>query len=140
MTLRHPGGLDSGLRVVSWSQSTGRQLDAVSGVGDERRAGAGVPTVPVNGGRADEDQSTGGVRVQRKALVTVGIVLGVSALLVIAIFPAAPLWARLGVKPVCIQGSDLAHLRFVACPETGARPQAVTPSPLKAGAHPLDCR
>ncbi len=66
---------------------------------------------------------------KRKTRIIVGIVIGVLLLLFIIIGPAAPLWARLGVKPVCIQG-EWPHLRFVSCEETAAAPPTVTPLPL----------
>ena len=63
------------------------------------------------------------------------IVLGILLLLFIVIVPAAPLWARLGVKPLCVQG-DWPNLRIVSCPET---PSALTPLPLPSliGQKPL---
>jgi len=54
------------------------------------------------------------------------IVLGVLILLFIIIGPAAPLWAKLGVKPVCLQG-DWPHLKFASCPQAQS---AITPMPL----------
>ena len=57
---------------------------------------------------------------KRKALVTIGIVIGVLVLAIILIWPAAPLWARLGAKPMCIQGS-FPNIRFVSCPQTTNR-------------------
>ena len=66
---------------------------------------------------------------KRKALIIGGIVLGVLVICIILIWPAAPLLARLGVKPMCIQG-DWPHIKLVSCPETSSARSAVTPSPL----------
>lgn len=66
---------------------------------------------------------------KRKFFVVLGIILGVLALLVILIWPAAPLWEKLGAKPVCIQGG-WPHLQIVSCPPRGAAMSVVTPRPL----------
>ena len=66
---------------------------------------------------------------KRKTRIIVGVVIGVLVLLFIIVGPAAPLWARLGVKPVCVQG-EWPHLRLVSCEETAAAPPTVTPLPL----------
>ncbi len=66
---------------------------------------------------------------KRKGFRIFGIVLGVLVLLLIIIWPAAPLWARLGAKPVCIQGS-WPHLRIVTCLPQTTGPSDVTPRPL----------
>ncbi len=66
---------------------------------------------------------------KRKTRIIVGVVIGVLVLLFIIVGPAAPLWVRLGVKPVCIQG-EWPHLRLVSCEETAAVPPTVTPLPL----------
>ncbi len=66
---------------------------------------------------------------KRKGLRIGGIVLGVLVVLLILIWPAAPLWARLGLMPVCIQG-ELSDLKIVACPQEAAAPSEVTPRPL----------
>lgn len=63
---------------------------------------------------------------KKKSLIIGGIVLGAFVLIFIIIGPAAPLWARLGVKPFCIQG-EWPKLKFVACPPTQAD---FTPLPL----------
>jgi inosine-uridine nucleoside N-ribohydrolase len=65
---------------------------------------------------------------KRKSLVIIGIVLGVSFLCIILIWPAAPLWARLGAKSMCIQGS-LPNLKLVTCPKSTEVPSAITPLP-----------
>ena len=66
---------------------------------------------------------------KHKRLVALGIVLGVLALLLILIWPAAPLLMRLGLEPVCIQG-DWPHFKIVSCPSSPEAPMAVTPRPL----------
>ena len=53
---------------------------------------------------------------KRKGLIVVGIVLGVLVLLFILTVPAAPLWVKLGVKPVCIQG-DFPNIQIVSASE-----------------------
>lgn len=62
---------------------------------------------------------------KRKGLIIGGIVLGVLALLFILAVPAAPLWAKLGVQPVCIQG-DFPNIKVVSC----AQKASITPLPL----------
>jgi inosine-uridine nucleoside N-ribohydrolase len=66
---------------------------------------------------------------KRKFFITLGIVLGVLALLLILIWPAAPLWARLGAEPVCIQGK-WPHLKIAPCSPGAEAPSVVTPRPL----------
>jgi inosine-uridine nucleoside N-ribohydrolase len=66
---------------------------------------------------------------KRKTIMIGGIVVGVLVLLVILLGPAAPLFVKLGVKPICFQG-DLAHLHAVACPESVAARPTVTPYSL----------
>ena len=61
-----------------------------------------------------------------KHLLIVGISAGMLVLLFIIIGPAAPLWAKLGVKPVCIQG-EWPHLKIVSCGETTVASPTVTP-------------
>ena len=68
---------------------------------------------------------------KRNLFITLGIVLGGLALLLILIWPAAPLWARLGAKTFCIQGS-WPHFQLVSCPSRAAAPSVVTPRPLSA--------
>lgn len=65
---------------------------------------------------------------RRRGLVLVGVVLGVVGLLVIVVWPLAPLWVRLGAEPVCISG-DLPHLRVGPCPRQPGS-SVVTPRPL----------
>jgi purine nucleosidase/pyrimidine-specific ribonucleoside hydrolase len=67
--------------------------------------------------------------VKRRSLKIFGIILGVLFLLFILIGPAAPLWERMGAKPVCIQG-EWPHLKFVSCGGNTAAFPAVTPLAL----------
>jgi hypothetical protein len=60
-----------------------------------------------------------------KLLIIVGILFGLLALLFILAVPAAPLLARLGIKPICIQG-NWTRLRVVAC-QGGAPANADVP-------------
>lgn len=69
---------------------------------------------------------------KRKAFVIIGIVLGVLALAVIMIWPAAPLWARLGAKPMCIQG-EWPKINLVPCPQTTTPRGEITPLPTQYG-------
>lgn len=66
---------------------------------------------------------------KRKRLTIPAIILGVLVLLIILIWPAAPLWARLGFEPFCIQGS-LPNLKFVPCGKTATLQPVITPLPL----------
>ena len=66
---------------------------------------------------------------KRKLIKTIGIILGVLVLLVILIWPAAPLWARLGLEPFCIQG-EWPYLKIVSCTPREEAPSYVTPLPL----------
>jgi inosine-uridine nucleoside N-ribohydrolase len=66
---------------------------------------------------------------KQKILLGCGISLGMLAVLILVIGPAAPLWYRLGVKPVCIQGT-FPELRVVSCPQFGNTQPTVTPLPL----------
>jgi inosine-uridine nucleoside N-ribohydrolase len=63
---------------------------------------------------------------RKKLYRRIGIVIGVLALLLILIWPAAPLWQKLGLEPFCIQGS-WPHLKIVSCSPS---PAAITPRPL----------
>ena len=73
---------------------------------------------------------------KRKALVIIGTALGVLALAVILIWPAAPFWARLGTKPMCIQGS-WPKIKFVPCAQTHAIRVDGTPLPTLIGQAPI---
>lgn len=66
---------------------------------------------------------------KQRVLVVLGIVLGLLVLVVILVWPAAPLWERLGFTPFCIQGS-WPHLEIVSCAQPTEAPLAVTPRPL----------
>jgi inosine-uridine nucleoside N-ribohydrolase len=63
---------------------------------------------------------------KRKALLILACVVGAIFLLFILFVPAAPFFAKLGIKPICIQGK-LPRLRLVACPETAATHPTATP-------------
>lgn len=75
---------------------------------------------------------------KRKFLRIIGIIIGVLALLLILIWPAAPLWAKLGAKPICIEGR-WPHLHIVTCPSRTAESSVVTPRPLPtlSGENPI---
>jgi pyrimidine-specific ribonucleoside hydrolase len=64
---------------------------------------------------------------KRKILIIIGIIVAVLALLVILVWPMAPLWQKLGLEPKCIQGS-WPDLQLVSCPDQEA--VSVTPLPL----------
>jgi pyrimidine-specific ribonucleoside hydrolase len=66
---------------------------------------------------------------KRKAIRIALIVVGVLILFIILIWPMAPLWMHLGLKPVCIQDNQ-GKIRIVACPETPATRTEITPYPL----------
>jgi inosine-uridine nucleoside N-ribohydrolase len=66
---------------------------------------------------------------KQKWLKPVIITFAVLALLIILILPAAPLWARLGAKPVCISGS-WPHLKITSCSQRTEALPVVTPRPL----------
>jgi len=66
---------------------------------------------------------------RKKLYRRIGVVVGVLALLLICLWPAASLWQRLGFEPFCIQG-DWPHLKIVSCPPSSGTPIAVTPRPL----------
>jgi pyrimidine-specific ribonucleoside hydrolase len=66
---------------------------------------------------------------KHKRLLGLWIFLGVLALLVIIVWPAAPLWAKLGVEPVCLQG-NWPHIQFVSCTPHNTVAADITPLPL----------
>ncbi len=66
---------------------------------------------------------------KRRILITGGIAFGGLVLLFIILGLAAPLWERLGVKPVCIQG-DWPQIKIVSCEGSTAVSPTVTPLPL----------
>jgi len=76
--------------------------------------------------------------VKRKSFVTLWIILGVLALLLILIWPAASLWARFGFEPFCIQGS-WPHLKIAPCSPRTEAPPVVTqhPIPTLIGQSPI---
>jgi hypothetical protein len=49
-----------------------------------------------------------------KGRVIGGIILGVLVLLIILVWPLAPLWQKLGLEPFCIQG-NIPDLKIVSC-------------------------
>jgi pyrimidine-specific ribonucleoside hydrolase len=63
---------------------------------------------------------------KRKWLIPV-IILGVLALFIILIWPMAPVWVKLGAKPLCIQDNG-SGLKLVPCP--GQEVATVAPIPL----------
>jgi pyrimidine-specific ribonucleoside hydrolase len=69
---------------------------------------------------------------KRKGFVILGVFLGAVALILVVIWPAAPLWERLGFTPICIQGA-WPDLRVVSCPQTAASPAMISPPQLTAG-------
>ena len=76
---------------------------------------------------------------RRRLLVIVAAILGLFVLLFILAVPAAPLWVRLGVKPICIQG-NWPHLKVVACPGSASAPstlEAGVARPILADAQPF---
>jgi hypothetical protein len=52
-----------------------------------------------------------------------------AALLLICIWPAAPLWQKLGLEPFCIQAS-WPYLKIVSCSPSPDAPTTVTPRAL----------
>ena len=66
---------------------------------------------------------------KRKGLKIVGIIIGVLVLLYILMVPAAPLWERMGAKPVCIEGA-FPDLKVVPCGEKTVASPTVTPMAL----------
>lgn len=79
---------------------------------------------------------------RRRAWVLFGILSGVVILCVVAIWPAAPLWERLGAQPLCIQG-EWPELRIVDCrssaalPAATARPRPAASIPTPSAATPI---
>jgi inosine-uridine nucleoside N-ribohydrolase len=67
-------------------------------------------------------------QMKRKITMIVAALLGFVVCLFVMIGPAAPLWQRLGVRPVCIQG-QWPDLKIGACPQPTPA-VAVTPLPL----------
>lgn len=70
-----------------------------------------------------------GKKLKHKILVPLAIVIGMMALIIILVWPAAPLWERMGFELFCIQGS-WPDLKIVACQPTTTGQSVVTPYPL----------
>jgi inosine-uridine nucleoside N-ribohydrolase len=68
---------------------------------------------------------------KRKSLLTIGFTLGALLLVVIVVVLMGPVWIRMGVKPVCIQG-EWPHLQIVSCEQTAVAYSTPTPLPLSA--------
>ncbi|MCJ7694804.1 MAG: nucleoside hydrolase [Anaerolineaceae bacterium] len=66
---------------------------------------------------------------KRKRSTILIIALGVLVLLVILIWPAAPLWKKLGAEPICING-EWPHLKIVKCTPKTEVPSALISRPL----------
>jgi pyrimidine-specific ribonucleoside hydrolase len=66
---------------------------------------------------------------KRKAFIIFGIIFGVLFLCIILIWPMAPLWERLGAKPMCIQGS-WPKIKLTPCAQTTNSGLAIPPSPI----------
>jgi pyrimidine-specific ribonucleoside hydrolase len=75
---------------------------------------------------------------RRKILIISGSIVGVLAMLCILAVAAAPLWARLGIEPFCIQGS-WPKFKIVPCPQYATReaPAALLPLPTSGEQGPL---
>ena len=75
---------------------------------------------------------------KRKILIIGGSVLGVLTLCIIVIWPAAPLWEKLGGKTMCIQGS-WPKVKLSPCNQINAAAPAITPlpSPTSHGQMPI---
>jgi inosine-uridine nucleoside N-ribohydrolase len=65
---------------------------------------------------------------KHKALKLAGIILGIFALILILIWPMAPVWAKLGAKPICIQG-EFPKVKLVPCQASDGNLTAATPLP-----------
>lgn len=63
---------------------------------------------------------------KRKIFISIGSVIGFLILLYVVLVVAAPLWQRLGVKPVCLSG-DWPHVKVSECSQVA---NLVTPLPL----------
>jgi inosine-uridine nucleoside N-ribohydrolase len=72
----------------------------------------------------------------RRSLLVVGIVLGVLVILFVLAMPAAPLWERLGVKPIYITGT-WPHLRIVSSRPPATAADASAPSTSPGGVVPI---
>jgi pyrimidine-specific ribonucleoside hydrolase len=65
---------------------------------------------------------------KRKPLRVISIILGILILVIILIWPMAPVWAKLGAGSVCIQGS-FPKIRLVSCQGDTANLPTTTPLP-----------
>ncbi len=63
---------------------------------------------------------------RRKCWQIISIAVGSLSFLVVILVVATPLWVRLGIKPVCVQG-DWPHLSVATCPVAQSE---ITPMPL----------
>ena len=74
---------------------------------------------------------------KRKRWIAFGIPVVLLVCLIIIIWPAAPLWQKMGVKPFCIQG-EFPDVKIVACsPITPAMTVTPLPLPTLAGQSPV---
>lgn len=77
---------------------------------------------------------------RRRILIISGSIVGVLVILCILAAAAGPLWARLGIEPVCLQGS-WPNFKVAPCPQTANHeaPAALLPLPTSGeqGAVPL---
>ena len=73
---------------------------------------------------------------KRKWLVPI-IIMAVLVVLVIVVWPMAPVWERMGFKPFCIQ-QDGSKLKIIPCPEQGTTVSPVSlPTPGPSGPIPI---
>jgi pyrimidine-specific ribonucleoside hydrolase len=68
-------------------------------------------------------------RMKRKRLLSAAIGLGILVFLFVLAVPAAPLWAQLGIEPICIRG-NWPDLRVVSCLKPSTAPMVNAPLPL----------
>ena len=66
---------------------------------------------------------------KRKRLLSAAIGLGILVFLFVLAVPAAPLWAQLGIEPICIRG-NWPNLRVVSCLKPSTAPMVNAPLPL----------
>jgi len=65
---------------------------------------------------------------KRKVLKLTGIILAIFTLIIILIWPMAPLWAKLGANPLCFQG-NFPKIKLVPCQASDENLTAATPLP-----------